>query len=67
MKTDCAELQKYLMTLNNYAINFSENISEIMYIEENNPKIAGLLTCYESGICVMRDFGQSRHFRENVL
>lgn len=50
MKTESEEPQKSLMTLNDYAIFFSENISEAMYIEGNSPKIAGILTCYQSGI-----------------
>lgn len=38
-----------------------------MYIEENSPNIAGILSCYQSEIWVMRDFGQNRQFHENVL
>lgn len=42
MKTECEELQKNLVILNKYANFFPENVSEMMYIEENSPKIAGI-------------------------
>lgn len=41
------------MTLNNYSIIFffSENISELMYIEENRAKIAGIELLSVRNLC----------------